>query len=70
MEHSDLEKAYDAFSICFEECLHAIFVDGDDKNLQYNASNWQKQLLYNVVLSIVYKLYAEVDLLDKKGSIL
>ena len=51
-------------------CKHSIFVDGDDKNLQYNASNWQKQLLYNVVLSIVYKLYAEVDLLDKKGSIL
>ena len=70
MEHSDLEKAYDAFSICFEECLHATFADGDDKNLQYNASNWQKQLLYNVVRSIVYKLYAEVDLLDKKGSIL
>ena len=45
MEHSDLEKAYD-------------------------ASNWQKQLLYNVVRSIVYKLHAEVDLLDKKGSIL
>ena len=54
----------------FEECLHATFADGDDKNLQYNASNWQKQLLYNVVRSIVYKLYAEVDLLDKKGSIL
>ena len=70
MEHSDLEKAYDAFSICFEECLHATFADGDDKNLQYNASNWQKQLLYNVVRSIVYKLYAEEDLLDKKGSIL
>ena len=54
-----LKKHMMQFSICFEECLHATFADGDDKNLQYNASNWQKQLLYNVVRSIVYKLYAE-----------
>ena len=44
MEHSDLEKAYDAFSICFEECLHATFADGDDKNLntmhQIGKSNY------------------------------
>ena len=67
MEHSDLEKAYDAFSVCFEECLHATFTKGNANDIEIKKVNWQKQLLYNVVQSVVYKIYAEVNLIEKEN---
>lgn len=66
MEHSDLEKSYDVFSCCFENCLHEIIREGNAGNLPIQNSNWQKQLLINVVQSVVFKMYAEIDLIKEE----
>lgn len=65
MEHSDLEKSYDAFSFCFENCLHEIIKEGNAGKLPIQNENWQKQLLINVVQSVVFKMYAEIDLIEE-----
>lgn len=67
MENSDLEKAYDMFSICFEESLHSIFEEGNSNSLVIKNPSWQKQLLMSVVQSVIFKMYTEFEIIEEQA---
>lgn len=64
MKHSNLEEAYDNFSIYFEKYLHEVIEKGNVNSILDKDPNPYQQLLMNVIQSVVLKIYAQVELID------
>ena len=63
-ENSNLQKAYDMFSTCFEAYVHEIIKTGNAAAINMDNQKWKIQLLTNVVQSVVFKIYTEYELVD------
>ena len=68
-----IEKAYDGFSSCFNHYLHEILTYGHVENeWTFKHKTKEKELMVRVVKTVVYKILAELDILEyeeKKGPI-
>lgn len=62
MKNSDLEAAYDTFSIYFENCLHEIVTQGHFSQNETAVHNSYQLLLMSVIQSVVLKIYVQAEL--------
>lgn len=59
----DIEEAYDSFASTFEKYLHEIMEKGYANGHKENMSK-ETQLMINVIKTVIYKMYTELEILD------
>ncbi|MBB5183707.1 DUF1836 domain-containing protein [Catenisphaera adipataccumulans] len=62
-----IPELYDSFSTCFDTYLHAIMSDQNaSEMIQPENDTKEHHLMVNVIKTVVYKMYSELDILAYK----
>lgn len=62
--NKDIDVIYDSFSECFEFYLHEIMSTGSTESEFFKEPTPEQQLMVNVIKTVVFKMYSEVDLFE------